>query len=726
MTTTIQEASTSTTSTSPKEKPTMPPSSKYRAFRLLVFLIIMILPLYSFFIMTPLFTDLILGNLEASAINSARHLSRMIVGNPGITAVSIPSELGEESRKFLYDFKILKIKIFSPDGTVVFSTTPEDLGETYPDADFWEKIANGSSYSKIVKGKNLSVDNESFQHDVIETYYPLIREGKLLGAVEIYTNVSRQQKVLSSLKLKHNLMMISILLLVAATFIIAGMKEKKHRQEQHDAQNRILHAKEEWEKTFDAIDDVIAIIDPSFNITRINKAGRKRHHADFPELIDHRCHEVFEQSSEVCADCPIPLVIEDGKPHHIEKHTRATGQTLWISAAPLFDEYGHINRFVHTSRDITHQRVMEQQIQKGQKMDALAVLTKGIAHNFRNILAGILMNSQVLQSKHEDDPQIQEVTTWINDSVQAGSKLVSGLMQFSQPKREQEFQEIDLAQLIPDAYTLIKSSVGRDVNLTYEAPESLEVMGDPAALFQVLANICANSADAMPRGGDLKIKLRGVDAEGSIIITDTGSGMDEKIIDKVFEPFFTTKEVDKGTGLGLSSSYGIIQEHGGDIKIESTPGIGTTVTISLPLREHSVTRNRLTPLKDIEGLGQRILIVDDEAQAIVPMTRLLDKIGYETASAGNCEEALTVLNSWQPDLIIIDYNMTTGNGLDCAVEFNRLNPSIRIIILSGDSTEKINLIIEERKLNFISCCLEKPIGIDKLGHAVGQALDEPD
>ncbi|MFO7606648.1 MAG: ATP-binding protein [Desulfurivibrionaceae bacterium] len=704
----------------------MPPSSKYRAFRLLVFLIITILPLYSVFIMTPLFTDLIFGNLETSAINSARHLSRMIVGNPGITAASIPSELGEESRKFLNDFKILKIKIFSVDGTVVFSTTPENLGETYPDAGFWEKIANGSSYSKIVKEKNLSVDNESFQHDVIETYYPLTREGRLIGAVEIYTNVSRQQKALSSLKLKHNMMIISILMLVAATFIIAEEKEKKHRKEQQDAQNRILHAKVEWEKTFDAIDDVIAIIDPSFTIKRINKAGRERLHADFPELVDHRCHEIFEQSSEICPDCPIPQVIEDGKPHHIEKHTRATGQTLWISAAPLFDEYGHINGFVHTSRDITHQRIMEQQIQKGQKMDALAVLTKGIAHNFRNILAGILMNSQVLQSNHEDDPQIQEVTTWINDSVQAGSKLVTGLMQFSQPKREREFQEIDLAQLIPDAYTLIKSSVGKDVNLTYEAPESLEVMGDPAALFQVLANICANSADAMPWGGDLKIKLLGVDAEATIIITDTGSGMDEKIIDKVFEPFFTTKEVDKGTGLGLSSSYGIIQEHGGDIKIESTLGIGTTVTITLPLCDHSVTRNRLTPLKDIEGLGQRILIVDDEAQAIVPMTRLLDKIGYETASANNCEEALAALNTWRPDLIIIDYNMPTGNGLDCAVEINRLNPSARIIILSGDTTEKIDGIIEERKINFISCCLEKPIGIDKLSHAVGLALDEQD
>lgn len=297
-------------------------------------------------------------------------------------------------------------------------------------------------------------------------------------------------------------------------------------------------------------------------------------------------------------------------------------------------------------------------------------------------------------------------------------------MQFSQQKINKEFQPIDLAQLIPDAYELLRTSVGKDINLTYEAGQSLEIMGDPGALFQVLANICSNAADAMPRGGDLRIILQGVDAKALIIISDTGSGIEPSILDKIFEPFFTTKDVDKGTGLGLSASYGIIKEHGGDIHIDSTVNVGTTVTITLPL-SRIVTDNQLTSMQEIEGLGQRILLVDDEDQAMVPMTRLLERSGYQVAGAKDCTEALVKLYSWQPEMIIIDYNMPDKNGIECATEINRLNPAVKIILLSGSATEELEEIIAEREIKFISCCLEKPISIVELDQAIAKACGTP-
>jgi PAS domain S-box-containing protein len=668
---------------------------------------------------------LIFGNLDDDARKSAHHIAKMIVANTTeISPESVGAYMAREAANFLNDFEIIKIKIYSVTGTIIFSTDGKDIGKQYPNAIFWEKIAHGASYSEPVKYESLSIDQETFQNDVIETYYPLLRDNITVGAVEVYTDIAKQQGDLARLALKHNLMIAGILLLIGATYLISEEREKAHRRDQLEARNRIVHAKKEWEKTFDAIDDVIAIIDKSFVIRRINKAGREMHGATFPELIGQKCYEVLDNSAQICPDCPIPKVLEDGKSHHSELLTPNTGQTFWVSVAPLFDEYGHINGYVHTTRDITHQRMLEKQMQSSQRRESLAVLTKGIAHNFRNILASILMNSQVLQADHEDNPQIIEVTNWINESVQAGSKLITGLMQFSQQKFRNEFQPIDLAQLIPDTYDLIRTSVGKNINLTYEAPQSLEIMGDTGALFQVMANICSNAADAMPRGGDLRIKLLGIGSRAFIIIADTGSGIEEQVLDKIFEPFFTTKAVDRGTGLGLSSSYGIIKEHGGDISVESTVGVGTTFTISLPLTENSITTNRLTLMQDIEELGQRILIVDDEKQAVAPMTILLGKAGYQTAVAHNCEGTLAMLNSWRPDLVIIDYNMPVKNGIDCAVEIKQMAPAVKIIILSGSTTEEIDDILKARAIDFISCCLEKPISIIKLNQAVTQAFSK--
>jgi PAS domain S-box-containing protein len=703
----------------------MPTNRRFPLFKLLVFTIVLILPLYSVFVMTPLFSGLVEANLEDNAKQLARHISRRIFHDSSdLPSDSIPANMKEDAGHYLSDFEIEKLRIFSADGTIIFSTTEEEIGRVYPEAAFWKEIASGATYSKIVKGKSSSVDQETFQYDVIETYYPLTRDNIMVGAIEIYTSIDAQKETLASFAKKHNLLVVSVLLLMGAVFIVAEEKEKKHFRQQQKFQNQILHAKAEWEKTVDAIDDVIAIVDLSFSIQRINKAGRARFNATYPELLGRKCFEVLENFDEICPNCPIPKVLEDGKTHHSELVNGKTGQTFWISVAPLFDEYGHISSFVHTSRDITHMKIMEQQMQRSQRKESLAVLTGGIAHNFRNILATILMNSQVLQSNHSDDRQIKELTDWINESVQAGSKLVTGLMQFSQQKTNKEFQLIDLAQLIPDTYELIRSSIGKNINLSYEAPQSLEIMGDRGALFQVLANICSNSADAMLRGGDLRINLLGVDSEALIIITDTGSGIEQSILGRIFEPFFTTKEVDKGTGLGLSSSYGIIKEHGGNIKIESTVNVGTTVTITLPLSKSSVNENQLTLMQEIEGLKQRILLVDDEEQAIVPMARLLERSGHQTARAQNCEEALAMLNSWRPELIIIDYNMPAKNGIDCATEINGLNPSVKIIILSGSATENLEDIIKERGIEFINCCLEKPIGIIELNQAVADVFGE--
>jgi signal transduction histidine kinase len=368
-------------------------------------------------------------------------------------------------------------------------------------------------------------------------------------------------------------------------------------------QRQILNAKEEWEETFDAIEEIITILDNDLKITRINKSGVKAFNSSFEELLNVKCYKAFGNSSEMCPDCPVSEVIADGKTHYCEKQNPIIGKTFWISVAPLLNEFGKLNGFVHVARDITHQRTMERQMINNQKMAALTVLTGGIAHNFRNILARILANSQVIETFYSDDKQLQEISTWITESVHAGSKLVNGLVQFSQPGSKTDFQVIDLTQLIPDFHEFISSSIPKNINMTHDVLASTKVEGNYSALFQVLTNICSNAVDAMDDEGELTIKVSEEEGHAKIKITDTGTGMDENISEKIFEPFFTTKDVDKGTGLGLSSSYGIITEHGGDIEVKSQKGSGSTFTIILPLLEGSADDSQITTIKDIDNLG---------------------------------------------------------------------------------------------------------------------------
>jgi two-component system cell cycle sensor histidine kinase/response regulator CckA len=233
--------------------------------------------------------------------------------------------------------------------------------------------------------------------------------------------------------------------------------------------------------------------------------------------------------------------------------------------------------------DVTERRRLQLQLQHVQKMEAIGTIASGIAHNFRNTLAGIMANNQVIQLNYKEDSEIQEITERIDTSIIRGVHLVDGLMQFSRKQIRSEFRKIDLSEVIQETYQIIKESFDRNIDIHIDVPELLPIMGDHSGLSTALMNLCTNARDTMPEGGELRINgIRDGD-KAVVTVSDTGSGMDKNAVEKCFDPFFTTKEVGKGTGLGLSTTYGIIKSHEGEIRVNSTPNKGSVFKLIFTL-----------------------------------------------------------------------------------------------------------------------------------------------
>ena len=373
--------------------------------------------------------------------------------------------------------------------------------------------------------------------------------------------------------------------------------------------------------------------------------------------------------------------------------------------------------------DITERKRLEMQLQHVQKMEAIGTIAAGVAHNFRNTLTEILVNSQLIQLNHKDQPELQEITGRINSSVKKGSRLVDGLLHFSRKQINKEFKAVDLATVIRETSQIIGKSFEAQIEVQVDLPERLMILGDPAGLSQVLMNLCTNARDAMPNGGLLRIEARCEGSYALVRVADTGIGMDREIIDKCFDPFFTTKPVGKGTGLGLSTAYGIIKSHDGSINIQSRPGAGATFTLRFPLTRAAADAAAESRQALIHGKGECILLVDDEAEILRAMQGLLKKLNYRPLFAENGAQAVSLYGTWRPEVVILDVNMPGMDGMECAKRILQLDPQARIVMFSGyePARGKLPDLLERRLLKGY---LTKPADIAELSQFLAKVLRE--
>jgi PAS domain S-box-containing protein len=396
------------------------------------------------------------------------------------------------------------------------------------------------------------------------------------------------------------------------------------------------------------------------------------------------------------------------------------GRLITLKVLPVKQEASTI---VIMITDVTERRRLELRLQHKQKMEAIGTIAAGVAHNFRNTLTEIMVNSQLIQMRYKDVDGLHDVAARINSSVKKGAQLVGGLLQFSRKQIKEEFNLINLTDVIKDIYQIIQKSFDQKIEIQTDLDDDLPILGDSTSLGQAFMNLCNNARDAMPDGGRLIISARQKGRQVHVAVSDTGAGMDREAAAKCFDPFYTSKPLGKGTGLGLSTSYGIIKSHDGLITVDSEPGRGTTFRIqfSLAAREKQC---KLESKPDIIcGNGERVLVVDDEPEIRNAMESLLEHLNYRTEFASSGIEGLEKYRSIHPDAVLMDLNMPDMDGVSSIEEIFKYDPDANISIFSGYNQESVDDLSPKAKAA-IKDFIPKPIGLEALSALLAKMLQK--
>jgi CheY-like chemotaxis protein/two-component sensor histidine kinase len=370
-------------------------------------------------------------------------------------------------------------------------------------------------------------------------------------------------------------------------------------------------------------------------------------------------------------------------------------------------------------------------------METIGTLAGGIAHDFNNILTPILGYTDMALEELPAESNLRFDIEQINHAAHRGKDLVQQVLTFS---REVDFanKPIQLQPIISEVLNLIKASFPPDVEIIQNYDQNIgTVLADPIHIHQIVMNLCTNANHAMMKsGGTLDVTLDSVKVDqktadkipnlkkGAYIrltISDTGHGMDIKTKERIFEPFFTRKEVGSGSGLGLSVVHGIINNYGGAIVVESTPGKGSTFIIYLPKYTGDLQEKDKLYNKPLKG-DEHILFVDDEPEITFMGKKMLENLGYKVSITSNSLSALDEFKN-NPDkysLLVTDQNMPNVSGSDLASRMRAIRPDLKVIIITGYSDSLSEEILHE---SGISEVILKPMILDDFSMVIRRVLD---
>ncbi len=510
------------------------------------------------------------------------------------------------------------------------------------------------------------------------------------------------------------------------------------------AEKALEEEKEQLAVTLAAITDGVIRLDESGHVVLMNDVAKDLCGITQTEAIGAEINSVLnliDSTSLLPTELDVSNIEYDSKnkPHTIFAllKNKRTGKELniYLSIAPIIGMNQQIHGYVCVFRDITLEKKAEEETIRIQKLESIGLLAGGLAHDFNNILSGILGNTQLARMVYEKGENIEKYLIGVEEATKSAAALTQQLLTFSKGG-EPVKKQVDIKELLEE--TILFALRGSNVKSAFFIENKLwSVNVDAGQINQVINNLTINADQAMPNGGTLTIEASNVNVNDTdhignlkpgkyveIKLTDQGIGIPEANLSKIFDPYFTTKQ--KGSGLGLASSYSIIEKHEGIITVQSKVGKGTTFTIYLPAQKRKPSKSQKQSHKKIEAGSGKILVMDDESYIRELMKDMLDLLGYETVVVENGEEAIReykeALNSKNPfRAVIMDLTIPGGmGGKDAIRELLKIDPHVRSIVSSGYSADSIMANFGDFGFKGI---LQKPFKIEEVGMMLDEVLN---
>jgi two-component system, cell cycle sensor histidine kinase and response regulator CckA len=503
---------------------------------------------------------------------------------------------------------------------------------------------------------------------------------------------------------------------------------------------RLRESERQYADLFEHAPDIYVSVDRDHRIVGCNKTGADTLGLPKDSILGRPLEELFVTERRDTLHAVISDMFEHGHAlkglEELMIRTNERPLNVMLNSTLVFDEKGRTVTARVVARDITERKMMEGAILHAQKIDSIGNLAGGIAHDFNNLLAAILGSASVMRRKITSRSKLHKYVEIIDSSARRGSSLTRQLLTFAR-KTETMAEPVHINAVIEETLEILQRSVSKEIDiLTSLTPESVMVHGDSGQIQQAILNLCLNARDAMPHGGTLTISTDVTTADAhttsqyssvragpfvAIRVEDTGLGIPAEIQNRIFEPFFTTK--DHGTGLGLSVVYGVIQNHGGFINLESTPGQGTTFTLYLPRTHSAPAMKRRLRRQRLPRGSEHVLIIDDELSVCEVARDMLTDLGYTVHVMHNGKKGVEYYRSRMAaiDLILLDINMPVMGGKEAFELLRTINPGALIILITGYGKDAV----EPSKFSTgVNGFMQKPFQLELLALKVRQVLDD--
>ncbi len=451
----------------------------------------------------------------------------------------------------------------------------------------------------------------------------------------------------------------------------------------------------------DKAQDAIFVQHLDQRITYWNRSAERLYGWSAEEVLGRSLPELFAHDSQV-VQTATATVLESGEWMGEVRQVTREGREIVVESrwTLVHDQAGKAQAFLSINTDVTERKALEMQFLRAQRLESIGTLAGGIAHDLNNVLTPIMVSIELLAMGARSPEQLELLST-LRKSTRRGANMVQQVLSFARGVEVQR-GPVNLTAMAEELGKFARETFDRNilVRLRLE-PDLWPIQGDSTQIHQLLLNLCVNSRDAMPTGGELLIAAQNVTVDTQFAATqpgalpgryvclevrDQGEGMSQEVMQRMFEPFFTTKEVGKGTGLGLSTVQAVAKGHAGFTQVESRPGRGTAIRVYLPVCSEKAPSERPEPESEMpRGRNELVLVVDDEPAVRTTTARTLEVFGYRVLVASDGAEAIAIfaMHSEEIALVLTDMMMPVMDGFATIRALQRVNPGVLLVASSG-------------------------------------------